>query len=208
MKKSFFASNSMLTAGIVLLLIGVLAIILGESFFGYLLRIAGGLIAVSALAMIIVRFVKKSGEPLAMKIVMTSMMVCAMVGGVLVFCFADELVKIFAIILGVIILLGAIAMIVTNLRYHTNGSTVSRIYLIFSILVLLACAALGVVFIKNPDFGNRMMAILLGILMILLGVLFCLESFKVRKSIKEFNSKEELPEAVEDAQIIEETPNN
>lgn len=198
----------MLTTSIVLVLIGVMAIICGEEFFTYMLQIIGALITVSGLAMLIVRFAKKTTDSTFQKVVMASLFVCSMVCGVLIFYFAEELSRLFAIVIGAIVLLGAIMMIIINLAYHVKDSKSSRVYLILTIVILLACAAVGVMFIKNPDFGSKVMAITLGALMIALGLLFCLESFKVRKSIKEFNKNEELPEAVEDAEIIEETPNN
>ncbi len=213
MKKSFFLANSMLTSSIVLLLIGIMAIIIGENFFSYLLKIAGGIIALSGVALMIVRFAKKNSDSKFEKVVMFSMIVCAILCGGLIYYFAEELTNIFAIILGAIILLGAIMMIIINLTYHTKESKVSRVYLISSIVVLVACAILGVVFIKNPEMGNKIMAIILGILMILLGVLFLFESFKVRKAIKKHNAliveairNNVENENIEEAEIIEETP--
>lgn len=214
MKKSFLIANSMLTTGIVLALIGVMAIICGEDFFGYLLKMSGAIIAVASLALLIVRLAKRNTDSTFQRVVMILMVACTLVCGSLIFYFAEELTHLFVIIIGALILLGAIMMIIINLAYHTSASKVSRVYLILSIIVLVACALLGVIFIKNPDLGNLVMAVVLGALMIFLGALFVLESFKVRKSIKDFNKKilqSSKAQAdgitIDDAEIIEEIPN-
>ena len=71
--------------------------------------------------------------------------------------------------------------------YREKGSKLSLVYLISSIVVLIAVGILGFLFIRDPEFGNKVMAIVLGILMILLGLLLLFESFMVRKVIKLFN---------------------
>ena len=118
---------------------------------------------------------------------MIIMFAFALIGGVLLFCFAEELTRIFAIILGAIILLGAVMMIILTLVYREKGSKLSLVYLISSIVVLVAVGILGFLFIRDPEFGNKVMAIALGVLMILLGLLLLFESFMVRKVIKLFN---------------------
>ena len=78
-------------------------------------------------------------------------------------------------------------MIILTLVYREKKSKLSTVYLISSIVVLLAVGILGFLFIRDPEFGNKVMAIALGVLMILLGLLLLFESFMVRKVIKLFN---------------------
>ena len=189
MKKSLFVANSMTITGIVLALIGVVAIVCGENFFEHLIQIAGGAIALMSLFMLVMRIAKsKDGDSKLEKSLMIIMFAFALIGGVLLFCFAAQLTRIFAIILGAIILLGAVMMIILTLVYREKGSKLSMVYLISSIVVLVAVGILGFMFIRDPEFGNKVMAIVLGILMILLGLLFLFESFMVRKVIKFFNN--------------------
>ena len=188
MKKSLFVSNSMTISGIVLAIIGVVAIVCGEDFFEHLIQIAGGAIALMSLFMLVMRIAKsKDGDSKLEKSLMIIMFAFALIGGVLLFCFAEQLTRIFAIILGAIILLGAVMMIILTLMYREKGSKLSLVYLISSIVVLIAVGILGFLFIRDPEFGNKVMAIVLGILMILLGLLLLFESFMVRKVIKLFN---------------------
>ena len=188
MKKSLFVANSMTISGIVLALIGVVAIVCGENFFEHLIQIAGGAIALMSLFMLVMRIAKsKDGDSKLEKSLMIIMFAFALIGGVLLFCFAEQLTRIFAIILGAIILLGAVMMIILTLMYREKGSKLSLVYLISSIVVLIAVGILGFLFIRDPEFGNKVMAIVLGILMILLGLLLLFESFMVRKVIKLFN---------------------
>ena len=179
----------MTITGIVLALIGVVAIVCGENFFEHLIQIAGGAIALMSLFMLVMRIAKsKDGDSKLEKSLMIIMFAFALIGGVLLFCFAAQLTRIFAIILGAIILLGAVMMIILTLVYREKGSKLSMVYLISSIVVLVAVGILGFMFIRDPEFGNKVMAIVLGILMILLGLLFLFESFMVRKVIKFFNN--------------------
>ena len=188
MKKSLFVANSMTITGIVLAIIGVVAIVCGEDFFEHLIQIAGGAIALMSLFMLVMRIAKsKDGDSKLEKSLMIIMFAFALIGGVLLFCFAEQLTRIFAIILGAIILLGAVMMIILTLMYREKGSKLSLVYLISSIVVLIAVGILGFLFIRDPEFGNKVMAIVLGILMILLGLLLLFESFMVRKVIKLFN---------------------
>lgn len=188
MKKSLFVANSMTISGIVLAIIGVVAIVCGEDFFEHLIQIAGGAIAIMSLFMLVMRIAKsKDGDSKLEKSLMIIMFAFALIGGVLLFCFAEQLTRIFAIILGAIILLGAVMMIILTLMYREKGSKLSLVYLISSIVVLIAVGILGFLFIRDPEFGNKVMAIVLGILMILLGLLLLFESFMVRKVIKLFN---------------------
>ncbi len=188
MKKSLFVANSMTISGIVLAIIGVVAIVCGEDFFEHLIQIAGGAIALMSLFMLVMRIAKsKDGDSKLEKSLMIIMFAFALIGGVLLFCFAEQLTRIFAIILGAIILLGAVMMIILTLMYREKGSKLSLVYLISSIVVLIAVGILGFLFIRDPEFGNKVMAIVLGILMILLGLLLLFESFMVRKVIKLFN---------------------
>ena len=188
MKKSLFVANSMTISGIVLAIIGVVAIVCGEDFFEHLIQIAGGAIALMSLFMLVMRIAKsKDGDSRLEKSLMIIMFAFALIGGVLLFCFAEQLTRIFAIILGAIILLGAVMMIILTLMYREKGSKLSLVYLISSIVVLIAVGILGFLFIRDPEFGNKVMAIVLGILMILLGLLLLFESFMVRKVIKLFN---------------------
>ena len=188
MKKSLFVANSMTISGVVLAIIGVVAIVCGEDFFEHLIQIAGGAIALMSLFMLVMRIAKsKDGDSKLEKSLMIIMFAFALIGGVLLFCFAEELTRIFAIILGAIILLGAVMMIILTLVYREKESKLSLVYLISSIVVLLAVGILGFLFIRDPEFGNKVMAIALGILMILLGLLLLFESFMVRKVIKLFN---------------------
>lgn len=188
MKKSLFVANSMTISGIVLAIIGVVAIVCGEDFFEHLIQIAGGAIALMSLFMLVMRIAKsKDGDSKLEKSLMIIMFAFAFIGGVLLFCFAEQLTRIFAIILGAIILLGAVMMIILTLMYREKGSKLSLVYLISSIVVLIAVGILGFLFIRDPEFGNKVMAIVLGILMILLGLLLLFESFMVRKVIKLFN---------------------
>lgn len=183
-----FVANSMTITGIVLALIGVVAIVCGENFFEHLIQIAGGAIALMSLFMLVMRIAKsKDGDSKLEKSLMIIMFAFALIGGVLLFCFAEQLTRIFAIILGAIILLGAVMMIILTLMYREKGSKLSLVYLISSIVVLIAVGILGFLFIRDPEFGNKVMAIVLGILMILLGLLLLFESFMVRKVIKLFN---------------------
>ena len=188
MKKSLFVANSMTISGIVLAIIGVVAIVCGEDFFEHLIQIAGGAIALMSLFMLVMRIAKsKDGDSKLEKSLMIIMFAFALIGGVLLFCFAEQLTRIFAIILGAIILLGAVMMIILTLVYCEKKSKLSTVYLISSIVVLLAVGILGFLFIRDPEFGNKVMAIALGVLMILLGLLLLFESFMVRKVIKLFN---------------------
>ena len=188
MKKSLFVANSMTISGIVLAIIGVVAIVCGEDFFEHLIQIAGGAIALMSLFMLVIKKKKsKDGDSKLEKSLMIIMFAFALIGGVLLFCFAEQLTRIFAIILGAIILLGAVMMIILTLMYREKGSKLSLVYLISSIVVLIAVGILGFLFIRDPEFGNKVMAIVLGILMILLGLLLLFESFMVRKVIKLFN---------------------
>ena len=188
MKKSLFVANSMTISGIVLAIIGVVAIVCGEDFFEHLIQIAGGAIALMSLFMLVMRIAKsKDGDSKLERSLMIIMFAFALIGGVLLFCFAEQLTRIFAIILGAIILLGAVMMIILTLMYREKGSKLSLVYLISSIVVLIAVGILGFLFIRDPEFGNKVMAIVLGILMILLGLLLLFESFMVRKVIKLFN---------------------
>lgn len=188
MKKSLFVANSMTISGIVLAIIGVVAIVCGEDFFEHLIQIAGGAIALMSLFMLVMRIAKsKDGDSKLEKSLMIIMFAFALIGGVLLFCFAEQLTRIFAIILGAIILLGAVMMIILTLMYREKDSKLSLVYLISSIVVLIAVGILGFLFIRDPEFGNKVMAIVLGILMILLGLLLLFESFMVRKVIKLFN---------------------
>ena len=188
MKKSLFVANSMTISGIVLAIIGVVAIVCGEDFFEHLIQIAGGAIALMSLFMLVMRIAKsKDGDSKLEKSLMIIMFAFALIGGVLLFCFAEQLTRIFAIILGAIILLGAVMMIILSLMYREKDSKLSLVYLISSIVVLIAVGILGFLFIRDPEFGNKVMAIVLGILMILLGLLLLFESFMVRKVIKLFN---------------------
>ncbi len=188
MKKSLFVANSMTISGIVLAIIGVVAIVCGEDFFEHLIQIAGGAIALMSLFMLVMRIAKsKDGDSKLEKSLMIIMFAFALIGGVLLFCFAEQLTRIFAIILGAIILLGAVMMIILTLMYREKGSKLSLVYLISSVVVLIAVGILGFLFIRDPEFGNKVMAIVLGILMILLGLLLLFESFMVRKVIKLFN---------------------
>ena len=188
MKKSLFVANSMTISGIVLAIIGVVAIVCGEDFFEHLIQIAGGAIALMSLFMLVMRIAKsKDGDSKLEKSLMIIMFAFALIGGVLLFCFAEQLTRIFAIILGAIILLGAVMMIILTLMYREKGSKLSLVYLISSIVVLIAVGILGFLFIRDPEFGNKVMAIVLGILMILLGLLLLFESFMVRRVIKLFN---------------------
>ena len=188
MKKSLFVANSMTISGIVLAIIGVVAIVCGEDFFEHLIQIAGGAIALMSLFMLVMRIAKsKDGDSKLEKSLMIIMFAFALIGGVLLFCFAEQLTRIFAIILGAIILLGAVMMIILTLMYREKGSKLSLVYLISSIVVLIAVGILGFLFIRDPEFGNKVMAIVLGILMILLGLFLLFESFMVRKVIKLFN---------------------
>ena len=178
----------MTITGIVLALIGVVAIVCGENFFEHLIQIAGGAIALMSLFMLVMRIAKsKDGDSKLEKSLMIIMFAFALIGGVLLFCFAEQLTRIFAIILGAIILLGAVMMIILTLMYREKGSKLSLVYLISSIVVLIAVGILGFLFIRDPEFGNKVRAIVLGILMILLGLLLLFESFMVRKVIKLFN---------------------
>ena len=178
----------MTISGIVLAIIGVVAIVCGEDFFEHLIQIAGGAIALMSLFMLVMRIAKsKDGDSKLEKSLMIIMFAFALIGGVLLFCFAEQLTRIFAIILGAIILLGAVMMIILTLMYREKGSKLSVVYLISSIVVLIAVGILGFLFIRDPEFGNKVMAIVLGILMILLGLLLLFESFMVRKVIKLFN---------------------
>lgn len=178
----------MTISGIVLAIIGVVAIVCGEDFFEHLIQIAGGAIALMSLFMLVMRIAKsKDGDSKLEKSLMIIMFAFALIGGVLLFCFAEQLTRIFAIILGAIILLGAVMMIILTLMYREKGSKLSLVYLISSIVVLIAVGILGFLFIRDPEFGNKVMAIVLGILMILLGLLLLFESFMVRKVIKLFN---------------------
>ena len=178
----------MTITGIVLALIGVVAIVCGENFFEHLIQIAGGAIALMSLFMLVMRIAKsKDGDSKLEKSLMIIMFAFALIGGVLLFCFAEQLTRIFAIILGAIILLGAVMMIILTLMYREKGSKLSLVYLISSIVVLIAVGILGFLLIRDPEFGNKVMAIALGILMILLGLLLLFESFMVRKVIKLFN---------------------
>ncbi|MBQ4476267.1 MAG: DUF308 domain-containing protein, partial [Bacteroidales bacterium] len=142
---------------------------------------------------------------------MIIMFAFALIGGVLLFCFAEQLTRIFAIILGAIILIGAVMMIILTLVYREKESKLSLVYLISSIVVLLAVGILGFLFIRDPEFGNKVMAIALGILMILLGLLLLFESFMVRKVIKLFNENlltdgqnAEVETVEAEAEIVEE----
>ncbi|MBO7571620.1 MAG: DUF308 domain-containing protein [Bacteroidales bacterium] len=188
MKKSLFVANSMTISGIVLAIIGVVAIVCGEDFFEHLIQIAGGAIALMSLFMLVMRIVKsKDGDSKLEKTLMIVMFAFALIGGVLLFCFAAQLTRIFAIILGAIILLFAVGMLIVTLVYREKKSKLSLVYLISSLLVLIAVAVLGYMFIRDPEFGNKVMAIALGVLMILLGLVLLFESFMVRKVIKLFN---------------------
>ena len=213
MKKSYFVANSMLTTGIVMLLIGALAIVCGENIFDYMLQIIGAVIAAASLALLIVYFMMKNTHSTFVKTLVVIASVFLITDGVLVYCYAKELVDIFAIIIGALILLGSIMMIILNLAYHTDSSKVSRIYLVMSILILIACAVAGVIFIKNPEIEKKIIAITLGINMLVLGLLFFCESIIVYKYIRKFNKKIEQNlnnpknEEVVDAEVIEETPN-
>ncbi len=212
MKKSLFVANSMTISGIVLALIGVVAVVCGESFFKHLIQIAGGAIALMSLFMLVMRIAKsKDGDSKLEKSLMITMFAFALIGGVLLFCFAEELTRIFAIILGAIILLGAVMMIILTLVYREKESKLSLVYLISSIVVLLAVGILGFLFIRDPEFGNKVMAIALGVLMILLGLLLLFESFMVRKVIKLFNENlltdgqnDEVETVEAEAEIVEE----
>lgn len=212
MKKSLFVANSMTISGVVLALIGVVAVVCGESFFEHLIQIAGGAIALMSLFMLVMRIAKsKDGDSKLEKSLMIIMFAFALIGGVLLFCFAEELTRIFAIILGAIILLGAVMMIILTLVYREKESKLSLVYLISSIVVLLAVGILGFLFIRDPEFGNKVMAIALGILMILLGLLLLFESFMVRKVIKLFNENlltdgqnAEVETVEAEAEIVEE----
>lgn len=212
MKKSLFVANSMTISGIVLAIIGVVAIVCGEDFFEHLIQIAGGAIALMSLFMLVMRIAKsKDGDSKLEKSLMIIMFAFALIGGVLLFCFAEELTRIFAIILGAIILLGAVMMIILTLVYREKESKLSLVYLISSIVVLLAVGILGFMFIRDPEFGNKVMAIALGVLMILLGLLLLFESFMVRKVIKLFNENlltdgqnAEVETVEAEAEIVEE----
>ena len=211
MKKSLFVANSMTISGIVIAIIGVVAIVCGEDFFEHLIQIAGGAIALMSLFMLVMRIAKsKDGDSKLEKSLMIIMFAFALIGGVLLFCFAAELTRIFAIILGAIILLAAVFMIIITLVYREKGSKLSLVYLISSLVVLIAVAVLGYMFIRDPEFGNKVMAVTLGVIMILLGLLLLFESFLVRKVIKLFNQnlltdgqKQEVETVEADAEIVE-----
>ena len=213
MKKSLFVANSMTITGIVLALIGVVAIVCGENFFEHLIQIAGGAIALMSLFMLVMRIAKrKDGDSKLEKSLMIIMFAFALIGGVLLFCFAEQLTRIFAIILGVIILLGAVMMIILTLMYREKKSKLSLTYLISSIVVIIAAGVIGFLFIKDPYGANKTLAIILGVIMVILGLLLLLESFMVRKVIKLFNenlltgSQNVEVETVEaEAEVIDDT---
>ena len=94
-------------------------------------------------------------------------------------------------------------MIILTLVYREKKSKLSLVYLIASVVVLVAVGILGFMFIRDPEFGNKVMAIVLGILMILLGLLFLFESFMVRKVIKFFNENLLTDGKVSDPEVVD-----
>lgn len=201
----------MLTTSLVLFAIGIMAILCGENFFDYLLKIAGGIILATGIAFLIVKLVKlKQASTTENAVILTSsafIIVC----GSLIIAFAEQLVNIFAIILGIVILVGSIGLIITNLTYGAQLKVRSRFNLWVSIFIFVATAILGVYFISNPDAASKVLAIFLGCLLILLAILFFKQSLLSRKIIKEYNKNVLSSTAksnqndIEEAIIIEET---
>ena len=179
----------MTITGIVIAAIGVVAIMCGENFFKLLIQITGGAIALMSLFMLILRVAKRNVDSKLEKTLVIIMFAFALVGGILILCFAEELVHLLAIILGVVILLTAIAMLIITVSYREKGSKLSMVYLILSLLVIIATSIIGYLIISKPEVVGNTMAIILGVIMILLGLLFLFESFMVRKVIKMFNER-------------------
>ena len=212
MKKSLFVANSMTITGIVIAAIGVVAIVCGENFFKLLIQITGGAIALMGLFMLIMRIAKRNTDSKLEKTLMIIMFACAMIGGVLIFYYAETLEWLFTVVFGVIILLTAIAMLIITLSYREKKSKLSLTYLISSIVVIIAAGVIGFLFIKDPYGANKTLAIILGVIMVILGLLLLLESFMVRKVIKLFNenlltgSQNVEVETVEaEAEVIDDT---
>ena len=211
MKKSLFVANSMVISGVVLAIIGVFAIVCAESFFPLVIQIAGGAIALMSLFMLVMRIIKRNTGSKLEFAVMLAMFSFALIGGILLICFAEPLTRIFAVIIGAVILLSAVAMLILTLVYREKNSVQSWIYLIASLVVIIAVGIIGYMFIANQEFANKLMATVLGVIMILLGLLFLFESFMVRKVIKLFNEniltegRNDVAETVDaEAEVVEE----
>ncbi|MCF0206692.1 MAG: DUF308 domain-containing protein [Bacteroidales bacterium] len=211
MKKSFLVSNSLLISGVVLILIGILAVSVGESFFKYLLQFAGGLILLSGLVMFVVNLVSKKQMAKVEKVVMLVLFAFAMLCGCFIFFYAESLINFLAVVFGCLILLSSIMMIIVNLKYRPKQSKASLAYLLISVAILIAVAVMGYIFITDPSFGVNVIAISLGVVMIVLGLLLVLESFIVHKAIKLKNELLEEEQRriefanAEDAQIVEDS---
>lgn len=188
----------MLVIGLVLLIVAVFSFISRGEFFDTLLKCIGGAIGLVGVASLIYRIIRKSDSAF-FKSMHIFAAVLNIVLGILLIYFAAELATAFTIACGVVIVVGAIFLIITNFKYYTS-SKVTLAYLIIAVLVLLA----GILFIFKPDMIKDSMAIVFGVIAALCGLLFVLQSFRVRKAIKTFNKTVEDAIAQAEAEVAAE----
>jgi len=211
MKKSKSLPKTVLIIGLVLCAVGVVSMVIGSKFFTYLIQIVGVAVAVVSLTMLIMRLVKENKVSKLENAMLITMFSCALVGGILLIVFASGIVKFLAIILGAFVFLCSIMMIFVNLKYRERRSNVSIAYLIATIVVLISAVVLVALFFVKITEVTEAIAIVFGLLMLIQGVVFVLESFTVRSYLKAkengtlgLNEMTVSAGNVEEAKVIEE----
>ena len=184
--------------------------VIGKDFYTYLIQIVGVAVAAVSLTMLIMRLVKENKVSKLENAMLITMFSCALVGGILLIVFASSIVN-FLVILGAFVFLCSILMIIVNLKYRESRSKVSIAYLIATIVVLISAVVLVVLFFTNIAKVTEVIAIIFGLLMLVQGIVFVLESFTVRSFMKAKENgtlgqkeKAEAEANIEEAKVIEE----
>ena len=153
--------NSKLVPAVLSIVLGIIIVIARRSAVDLLVKIVGGIVIAAAIGFIVIYLTRPDKEAGNLKMVFISAAAAALIG-ILIIMFAESIVNIFPILMG-------LYLILNGLSHLTAGYTDPDNRIIAVILGVLVIA-LGLMIVVQPSFLVNMIMIFIGAAFIVNGV--------------------------------------
>ena len=167
--------NSKLVPAVLSIVLGILVIIARRSALDLLVRVIGGLVIAAAVGFIVVYLTRPDKEAGDLKMVLISAAAGALIG-ILVITFAEEIVNIFPIMMGLYLILNGLSHLTAAYMYPENR--------VLAVIMGMLVIAMGLMIVLQPSFLVNMIMVFIGAAFVVNGVSDLLMQKKITGSLR------------------------
>ncbi len=178
--KTLSKQNTALRA-VISILAGIILLLLPELTLQYIIAVIGAMLLILGVASLIAYFrtSKDSKEPV---LIPFGGIICSVLGLIMLIT-PETFVNIFMILLGVILLIGAIGQLMIASNYYRYAPGTSPLIFLYPLLILIC----SIIIMINPFASAAGLLMFFGISIILYGIIDLISYFKLRKLLKNNN---------------------